>query len=72
MKPSLSEVMLNYELNAGAHVITIIKFYVIKEVSFSNHHLHNSCMACKDCFCINDTIFFWSGINVPETNSMII
>jgi hypothetical protein len=29
-------------------------------------------MACKDCFCINDTIFFWSGINVPETNSMII
>jgi len=29
-------------------------------------------MASKDCFCINDAIFFWGGINVPQTNGMII
>lgn len=77
VKQYLPEIMINYEWKTSVHVhvweeIITVQIWSLKKVCWIKHYLHNSCMACEDCFCINDAIFFWSSINVPQTNSMII
>jgi len=35
-------------------------------------YLYNCCMASENGFCINYSVFFWCGVDVPQADGMIV